>query len=169
MGVGHFSKSIVTFYGSKVLGVVQSTYALGWSKKPGVSFPLELSKVLYIEFLFGVPRVPQGNFFRTRTFFGVFPSKDIQGFKELTARSVTKVISRKYWLNSYYAVERKMLISLSLQKSIYLWRDPFARGGGGGWGVVGGGGMFNLMIFCVHDNSTSFFRAQSIGQLSVNC
>ena len=171
MGVAHFSSSIVPFLWFQSRG--RSSKHLMFmrrSKKPSVSFPLELSKVLYSDFLLGVH---EWNLFRTRTFFRVFQLQkwclgSLAG--SITSRCSGRIKDRtretaeiepKVWLIKFkvHAVERERLISLSLHKSIYFLRDSllgvdFFFGGGGG------GGMFNLVISWVHDNSISFFRTE---------
>ena len=118
------------------------------SKKPSVSFPLELSKVLYSDFLLGVH---EWNLFRTHTFFRVFQLQkwclgSLAG--SITSRCSGRIKDRtretaeiepKVWLIKFkvHAVERERLISLSLHKSIYFLRDSllgvdFFFGGGGG-------------------------------------
>ena len=63
-----------------------------------------------------------------------------------TATSVTKMISRKYKLNSTYLKERCWFLAQPSEINLFLTRSR----------VV----MFYLTIFWVHENSTSFFRTQ---------
>ena len=127
---------------------------LCWSKKPLVSFPPASSE----DFRTSLQTLSTSSFssinvtfFADVPFYRVFQnrqkiSKGLNTSLVVTivrsATSVTKMISRKYKLNSMYLKERCWFVAQPSEINLFLTRSR----------VV----MFYLTIFWVHENSTSF-------------